>query len=109
MSSAGLALQGLPCCPWTCGCVPAASLGKALILLNPPWMISGECKAAEALRSSLCLAARAGTIHGGVPQAGGLLGDLLYLFFPPKKKALCMWSGVWRCPCARLAMVLEAG
>lgn len=88
MSSAGLALQGLPCRPWTCGCVPAASLGKALILLNPPWMISGEHKAVEALRSSLCLAARAMTIPGAVPQAGGLLGDLLYLF-SPKKKVFC--------------------
>lgn len=27
--------QGLLCCPWTCSCVPAAALGKALILLNP--------------------------------------------------------------------------
>lgn len=75
MSSAGL----------TCSCMPSASLVKALILLNPPWIILGEHKAAEALRSSSCLAARAVTVHGAVPQVGRLLGDLPCLS-PPQEK-----------------------
>ena len=73
--------------------MPAASLGKALVLLNPPWMILGEHKAAEALRSSLCLAARAVTVHGAVPQVGWLRRDLPDLFFPPGKRfsaVLCL-------------------
>lgn len=48
----------------------------------------GERKAAEALRSPLCLAAGAVPIHGAVPQEGQLLGDLTYIFLS-KKKAFC--------------------
>lgn len=68
---------------------PSSLYGKAPILLNPPWMILSGHKAAEALRSSLCLATSAVPVCGAAPQVGWLLGNLTYLwgfFSSPRKR-----------------------